>query len=58
MEKVCKDCKHFRQHYVKVEDRFVKAYCGHCTKPMLKYLPPDSEGCRYFEPPVLREKEK
>lgn len=47
-EKRCIDCARFVQHYVKSGDRFVKAYCGHCTQPTLKYIPPDMEGCVHF----------
>lgn len=49
---ICKDCKHFRQHYVYINDDIKHGYepcnVGHCTYPRLK----DKEAtdtCKYYE---------
>lgn len=50
-DRVCKDCKHFTQHYVVNPERnwlFDKANVGHCTYPRLKDKEP-YDTCKYFE---------
>ena len=47
----CKDCKHFRQHYVHfLEQRFNPIPCGHCVYPRIKHRTPDTFACVYFTP--------
>lgn len=45
----CKNCLHFKQHYILSEDRFLRAHCGHCTFSRVKRKKPDSVGCEKFE---------
>lgn len=46
----CKDCVHFRQHYVHFyEMRYDKVPCGHCVFPRLKHRTPDTFACAYFK---------
>lgn len=53
-EPQCKDCKHFRQHYVHfLELRYTPVPCGHCVYPRLKHRKPNTFACVYFS-----EKEK
>lgn len=50
----CRDCEHFRQHYVYfLELRYVTVPCGHCVHPRLKHRKPDTPACVHFS-----EKEK
>ena len=45
----CKDCKHFRQHYIHFcDNRFDAIPCGHCVYPRLKHRRPDTLACVYF----------
>lgn len=48
-EPQCKDCKHFRQHYIRSGERFDWAGCGHCVYPRLKHRRPNVLACVYFE---------
>ena len=52
MEKACKDCGHFRRHYILDEQACTPVNCGHCTYPRLKNRKPDTLACTHF---VLRE---
>ena len=46
----CKDCKHFRQHYVHfLETRLSPIPCGHCVYPRLKHRRPDTPACVHFK---------
>ena len=46
--KNCKDCKHFRQHYIKFGRRYSEITYGHCVYPMLKKRESDTPACKYF----------
>ena len=36
-ERCCGNCKHFRQHYIQInENRYMPLDLGHCTEPRLK----------------------
>lgn len=49
-EPTCKDCRHFRQHYVKLrEGRFDPIPCGHCVFPRLKHRTTDTTACFHFQ---------
>lgn len=57
-EPTCKDCQHFRQHYVFfLETRYDPVPCGHCVYPRLKHRRPDTFACIYFKRPNQTEKE-
>lgn len=46
--KTCKECEHFRQHYVLDAQRGTPVNCGHCVYPGIKHRRPDTSACRYF----------
>lgn len=48
-ERICKNCKHFRQHYGLDERRLFRVYCGHCVLSRMKKKRPDTPGCEHFE---------
>ena len=53
-DKVCFNCKHFRQHYIytKFYDRYMDyAPCGvgHCTTSRIKSRKPTQKACEHFE---------
>ena len=51
----CKDCTHFRQHYVLSAGGYVPLNYGHCVARRRKKLQADSECCEHF---MRVEKEK
>ena len=55
-ELICKNCIHFRQHYVPGGSGFMEAGCGHCVYPRLKHRKPDTFGCANFERKEPEEK--
>lgn len=45
----CEDCKHYRKHYVRVNDRFFMAIAdGHCVYPRLKCRKRITPACKNF----------
>lgn len=53
-KKICRNCKHFWQHYVysKSYDGYMKytpCNAGHCAIPRLKNRSPEHKACVYFE---------
>ncbi len=50
MENVCKECKHFRQHYVKFRRGYREINDGHCVYPRLKRRETDTPACQHFVP--------
>lgn len=48
-EKVCRACRHFRQHYVRFGRSYREAHCGHCVYPRVKSRAPDTKACGAFE---------
>ena len=47
--KICKDCKHFRQHYVKFGRRYDAIGYGHCVYPRLKKRETDETACERYK---------
>ena len=48
--KVCKDCMHFRRHYIKRSRGNYRALSyGHCSKPRLKKRDAGDEACSCWE---------
>ena len=46
----CKDCQHFRQHYIHfLQQRYDAVPCGHCVYPRLKHRHPDTPACVHFQ---------
>lgn len=46
--KACEYCKFYIQHYMKVDGRYSKTCCGHCTQGRVKGRKPE-DTCKYFE---------
>lgn len=49
MENICKNCRYFRQHYVKFGRRYDEIYYGHCVYPRLKKRECAAKACEYFK---------
>ena len=50
MERICcKECCHFRQHYVLNESMASAINCGHCVGGRRRHRKPDSAACEKFE---------
>ena len=49
-EAYCKDCIHFRQHYIRFGYRYDVVSCGHCVYPRLKHRKPNNDACSHFRP--------
>ena len=48
-ERICQNCKHFRQHYVKdALDRYSKCGSGHCVYPRCKPRYNDTKACQHY----------
>ncbi len=47
-QQICGNCRHFVQHYVQLEGRFVPLGVGHCIYPRLKDRAM-AETCRRWE---------
>jgi len=45
---VCRNCQHYRQHYLLDSETAIPVNCGHCVYPRLKKRKPQSSACRYF----------
>ena len=45
----CKDCRHFRQHYVLSESSAFAVNCGHCVAVRSKHRRSDTAACEKFE---------
>ncbi len=46
MEKTCRDCKHFRLHYVKAGGSYLAIEEGHCVHPRLKDRAAETPACQ------------
>ncbi len=53
---LCKDCKHYMQHYGLDGKGFFPLYCGHCTHLRVVHRRPDQKGCKNFISGENREK--
>lgn len=49
MDSICKDCKYFRQHYIKFRKNYEEVFCGHCVHPRLKDRKPNTPSCARFQ---------
>lgn len=47
--KICKNCAHYRRHYVLEKERCSPINCGHCTHCRIKKRKPDRAACEHFE---------
>ena len=49
MEKpVCKDCRHYLQHYAMKNGRIFRVFCGHCTQNVVRKKMPATPACDRF----------
>ena len=48
-EKICKNCAHYRRHYILDKQRCTPVNCGHCIYPRIKKREPNRAACEYFE---------
>lgn len=47
--KTCEQCKRFRKHYVRVNDRlFMPIHTGHCVYPRIKTRKNEAPACAHF----------
>ena len=46
--KICGNCIHFYQHYLKINGRYKLLHCGHCVYPRLKICS-DLKTCPHWE---------
>ena len=44
-EKHCKDCAHYRQHYILSEGKLFRIRCGHCTFRKARTRRPEAGIC-------------
>ena len=48
---MCKDCIHFRPHYVRRgRNWYLRTACGHCVYPRLKHRKEETPACNNFKP--------
>ena len=45
---ICRECQHYRQHYLLDYDAAMPVNCGHCIFPRLKKRKPQASACQYF----------
>ena len=48
VEKVCKNCAHYRRHYIMDRDSCMAINCGHCICVRIKQRKPDAKACDQF----------
>ena len=60
IEKACKNCRYFSQHYFKRNTMYDKVCCGHCLNPNGKNKKKnDPSGvCEYWEAITVRKEER
>jgi len=47
--KICRTCKHFRQHYIKFGRSYREIAYGHCVHPKLKKRETNSPACEHYD---------
>ena len=59
---VCKNCIHYRQHYIMDEQSCTAVDCGHCVYPRTKHRQPKHPACDHYVhrpvPPALPSREQ
>ncbi len=55
MEKQCKECQYYLQHYAFNKRKIFSVYCGHCTYGRPKRKQPDANVCENFIPAAIQE---
>lgn len=44
----CKNCKHYRQHYVRLGKGYTEVDDGHCVHPRIKQRKTTTPACQHF----------
>ena len=47
-DKVCKNCAHYRRHYIIDKARCTAVNCGHCVCVRIKKRRPDDPACEQY----------
>ena len=47
-DRICRNCKYFKQHYALDEKDLFRVFCGHCTQPKVRRKEPTSKACALF----------
>lgn len=59
IQKTCKSCKHFRQHYIKHGNSYNEISYGHCVSPRLKKRDSETPACEnYNKRPQAKKKDE
>lgn len=45
---LCKNCEHYRQHYILNNRKIYRVYCGHCVMYPTKRRKPDTKACENY----------
>ena len=48
-QKTCRDCVHYRRHYIKMGRGFREIHDGHCVYPRMKRRRAEDDACLLFE---------
>lgn len=48
-KKICRNCAHYRRHYILHKDRATAVNCGHCVAVRIKNRKPDDAACENYE---------
>ncbi len=46
---ICKNCRHFRQHYIKHGLSYRELWYGHCVYPRLKKRETAAKACEHYK---------
>lgn len=50
MEPICKNCRHFRQHYIKyARGNYSPLAYGHCVEPRIKRREAATKACSHYK---------
>lgn len=55
MEKQCKTCQYYLQHYTMDTRKIFRVYCGHCTLGRVRRKTPDTKACENYVPGPAQE---
>ncbi len=47
-EKTCESCKHYIQHYIRIENKYSEIALGHCVYPRVKSRDRDTKACEHY----------
>ncbi len=55
VERQCRECQHYLQHYTLDKRKIFRVHCGHCTLDRPKRKLPDAKACNNFIPGTAQE---